>query len=364
MRNRLKLIWQRLLLDNFIVKMMKDRVLMIMYGPFFFQGLSAAIQFDLFTILSSRGPMRRSEIAQTLGISIKSARNLLTLLVSVNLIKTKFFGDSEDPTYKNTFLGKHYFNRNSPLQITSIVHWFHFITYKAMYSYFDSLKSGRNVGLKEIPGTEPTLYQRLAHQPELEKIFQSAMHQLSNLANRWVAEHIDFSSSKHVLDVGGGDGSNLCRIIANNPHLKGTVLDSKTVVENAKKNIELQGLSAKIGTFPGDCFIDPFPENVDTISFCHFLDIWSEDQDQKLLKKAYDCLPVGGNVIIFDIMEKDNGHGPLSAVITSAYFLAQATGHGYMYSAREYERWLKDAGFKNIRRQDFPDEHVSITAEK
>ena len=95
----------------------------------------------------------------------------------------------------------------------------------------------------EISGAEPTLYQRLAHHLELESIFQNAMHQLSNLANKWLAEYIDFSSSKYLLDVGGGDGSNLCVIIQRNPHLRGSVFDSKTVIEGAKTYIGSQNLS-------------------------------------------------------------------------------------------------------------------------
>ncbi len=361
---RLKLLWQRLLLDNFIVKMMKNKALMVIYGPIFFEGLSAAIQFDLFNLLATRGPMKRSEIAKALNITEKNARNMLALLVSVDIVKKKWFSSHEDPVYKNSFLAKHYFNRNSPLEITSIIGWFHFISYKAMYYYYDSVKENTNVGLKEMPGTEPTLYERLAHQPELEKIFQTAMQQLSNVANLWVAKYVDFAKYHHLLDVGGGNATNLMQIVKHNPHLKGTVFDSPTVTQRAQKNIANNNLSDRINTFAGNCFTDPFPEGVDAISFCHFLDIWSEEQNMFLLKKAYDRLPPGGKVIIFDIMEKDDGRGPHSAVITSAYFLAQATGYGYMYSAREYESWLREIGFRKINRQNFPDEHVAVTAIK
>lgn len=365
MKNKLKLFSRRLLLDNYFVTQKKKKFLTAACGFFFSEGLSAALRLDLFTLLDTNGPMRRSEIAKALNIPEKSARNLLSLLVSVDFVKLKFWSNPDDPTYGNTFLGKHYLSKKSPLEISGIIiGWFHFISYKAMYHYHDAIKAGTNVGLQELAGTEPTIYQRLAHQPELERWFQLAMHQLSNLTNEWLAEYIDFSSSHHVLDIGGGDGSNVIQIVKRNPHLKGTVFDSPTVSERANKLIANENLTDKVSIHPGNCFTDPFPKGPDVIQFCHFLDIWSEEQNRFLLQQAYDTLPPGGRVIILDIMEKDNGIGPHSAVITSAYFLTQATGNGYMYAAREYERWLKEIGFSKIKRQSFPDEHIAIVAQK
>src|SRR5262249_3820943 len=151
MKLRLGLLWERLVHDNLIARWLKYRSLTVVYGYFTFQALSTAVQFDLFTLLAEKGRMRRSEIAKALAISEKSARTLLSLLHSVDMVKTTLFSSIEDPVYESTYFGKHYLNRNSPLQITSIIESFHFISYKAMYHYYESLKTGRNVGLDELP---------------------------------------------------------------------------------------------------------------------------------------------------------------------------------------------------------------------
>lgn len=362
-RNRVGLFWRRLLMDNFVIRWAKRQAQLTIFGPVNFQGLSAAIRFDLFTLLAERGTMKRSEIARELTISDRSARNLLTLLVSGGVLKKARSKDPNDPAYRNVILGQHYLNRKSPHQITALVEMYHFIFYRGMFHYFESLKSERPEGLMELPGAEPTFEQRLAHHPELEKIFQNSMQQLSALANPWLVEYVDFSSSRHVLDVGGGDGSNVLKIVKRHPHLKGTVLDLPTVCANAKNNIARQGLSDTVDTASGDCFVDPYPNGVDTVLFCHFLHLWSEDQCRKILRNAYARLPAGGRAVIFDIMEHDDGSGPLAAAVVSAQFLAHTAG-GYMYAAREYEGWLIDVGFKIDSKLRFPDDHVTIVAKK
>ena len=46
-----------------------------------------------------------------------------------------------------------------------------------------SMVSGKNEGLCEFEGSAPTLYERLASQPHLEKVFQNAMEDISKQAN-------------------------------------------------------------------------------------------------------------------------------------------------------------------------------------
>ena len=76
--------------------------------------------------------------------------------------------------------------------------------------------------------------------------------------------------------------------------------------------------------------------------------IWSEDKNRSLLRKAYESLPVGGAVIIFNMMQHDHEAGPLSAAMGSPYFLTLATGEGMLYTWAEYKSWMKEAGFRKI----------------
>jgi ubiquinone/menaquinone biosynthesis C-methylase UbiE len=254
--------------------------------------------------------------------------------------------------------------RDNPRNFLSIIEWQHFIVYKPMYDFYESIKQNTNVGLEQYEGDEPTLYQRLTHVPHLQQIFQDAMSGISVQSNTAFAKAVDFSDVTHLIDVGGGDGSNILTIAKENPHLKASVFDSAPVCEIAKKNIASKGFSDRLGAIPGDCFKDPFPKEADCILFCHFFTIWSEKNNQALLKKAYDALPKGGKVMIFNMMQNDNEDGPIGSAIGSPYFLALATGEGMLYTWKEYTKWMKDAGFAKVDVLALPKEHGVIIGTK
>ena len=64
--------------------------------------------------------------------------------------------------------------------------------------------------------------------------------------------------------------------------------------------------------------------------------------------------------LIFNMMQKDDGTGPLSAAMGSPYFLTLATGEGMLYTWNEYETWMREAGFKTVKRQVLPRDHGAI----
>jgi len=50
------------------------------------------------------------------------------------------------------------------------------------------------------------------------------------------------------------------------------------------------------------------------------------------------------------MMARDDDSGPLSTALGSPYFLAIATGEGMLYPWKDYESWLKEAGFGRLQR--------------
>ncbi len=324
-----------------------------------FQLLWAGVELELFTLLSQEPGLSLEQISERLDLQHYPCRVLLVGLTALGLLK------KQDKGYTNAHLVERMLVKGSPDYAGEILGWQAHIVYPGMMNFLDSLRQGTNVGLENFPGKGNTLYQRLVGHPELEQTFQSAMSSLSAQANAYLVHDVDFSRFTHVVDIGGGDGSNALALARKFPSLRVTVFDSPSVCEYAKRNIADAGLQDRVATYAGEMFSDPFPEGVDAILFSHIFTIWSLDKDLALLKKSYDTLPEGGSTLIFGMMGADDDTGPLSTALGSPYFLTIATGEGMLYSWADYEEAMRQAGFLSVERvENLPLNHGVIIGTK
>ncbi|HDZ77802.1 MAG TPA: methyltransferase [Gammaproteobacteria bacterium] len=328
-----------------------DQLVLIAGGHTAFQLLWAGIELGVFSFLSRRPRAGSAEIAEESQLQLQPARILLTGLTALKLII------KDDDSYTNSGLVEQLISPDSPENMADVLGWQRYIVYPGEVDFVASLQQGRNVGLSRFQGSEDTLYERLAHDPALEKIFQDSMSSLSRSANIMLANQVDFSGIHHLVDAGGGDGTNAITLAKAHPALKVTVFDSPSVCERAAANIEMAGLTDRVSTHSGNFFTDNFPGGSDCILFSHILTIWSREHNIELLKRAREALPDGGRVMIFNMMSNDAGDGPLVTALGSPYFLTIASGEGMMYSWMEYEEFLISAGFLQSERLELPKDH-------
>lgn len=323
----------------------------ISQGHAAFQILWAGVQFEIFQLLEKKPKLGLEQIAAELSLEKQAAKILVLGLVSLDLILKN--GDE----YQNSPMAKEYLLPESPNNLIDVLGWQYHIVYPGIVDFTESLKANKNIGLRHFQGSENNLYARLAHDPKLENIFQKAMSSLSRANNRNLVANADLSQTTHLVDAGGGDATNAITLCQKNPHLKVTVFDSASVCELAQKNIDQAKMSDRIFTHPGNLFENPFPQDMDCVLLSHMLTIWSPEKNTSLLRRAYEALPKGGKVLVFNMMTNDDGYGPISCTLGSVYFLSIATGQGMLYSWKDQEGFLKDAGFKNISRQVLPNDH-------
>jgi len=344
--------------DKILLKGQIDRFYQVFGGHILFQTLRTAVQLGIFDLLEQTGPLTRGEIAKQVNAPEQPIRIVLMGLVSVGLLKKR------RDRYSNSYIARWLLVNSSPQKVTAYVELQHRVMYKGLYWMLESVRSGKNIGLQEFKGNEPTIYQRLAHDPETEQIFQKAMEELSSHANSDLQSRLNLAGVRHLVDVGGGNGTNAMALAGRWPHLKATVFDSPTVCELAKSYIAAKGMSGRVDVYPGNCFSDPFPEKADAYLFAHFFTIWGEQRDREILRKCYDSLPANGRVIIFNMMQNDNENGPLSAALGSPYFLCIATGLGMLHTWKEYETWILEAGFRKVERYKLARDHGMIVGIK
>lgn len=323
-----------------------EHLVLIAGGHTAFQLLWAGVVLGLYDKLSSRPNQTLDELVQSLELVHQPARILLIGLTALGVVRL------ENERYSNAPLTEERLVSGKTGCVAPILGWQAHIVYPGMVDFIASLKENRNVGLERFSGTEPTLYERLVHDKRLEKVFQESMSGLSKQANQFLPKVMDFSRFKHVVDAGGGGGTNALAIAHAYSNIKVSVFDSASVCELANQNIEQASMTEQVKTWPGNFFDTPFPPDTDCIVYCHILTIWSMKKNHTLLKRSYDALPENGAVVIFNMMGNDDDSGPLSTALGSPYFLAIATGEGMLHPWKDYEAILKEVGFKQIVRLD------------
>jgi 3-hydroxy-5-methyl-1-naphthoate 3-O-methyltransferase len=175
------------------------------------------------------------------------------------------------------------------------------------------------------------------------------MHSLSIFTARALADAVDFTNYRRLLDVGAGSAAfdiELCLLF---PNLFATVYDLPFVTEIAHGRITAAGLNNRIETQPGDFFADPkYPPGHDVILLSVIMHDWSEQENRAILHKCYEGLPTGGSVVISELLVDDDKTGPAPAALMSLNMLIETVG-GRNYTAAELRSWLADIGYRNIR---------------
>lgn len=321
----------------------KDLILYI-HSSAVFQLLHAGVELKLFELLHNSGRVRINKISNLLKIKEESLSTLLFGLTSLRLIS------KNKDKYQNSRLIETLFKEGEWKLFESMVMIQAYIMYPGQEYYLESLRKNSNVGIKRFSGRGKTVYERLEHNKRLKKIFYDYMEEYSKYSSPHLISKVNFSKIKSILDVGGGAGGNAISIIRRNPQIKITLIDLPLVKSLAESRIKENNFSSKITFYPANIFKDKFPNKYDAILFIHQLVIWSLEDNKILLKKAYDSLNDGGEVIIFSSISDNNKVGPLMAALDTVYFRSVAAGNGEIYSWKDYEKILKEVGFKKVKK--------------
>jgi SAM-dependent methyltransferase len=308
-----------------------------------FQVLVAGVRLGLFELLAA-GPERSvEEIRDQLRIPDHSTRALLLACASLGFVRR----DPRRGTYRNSRYVDRMFVGPERARTLPHLEAFHALMYQPFFHLTEGLRQGTNVGLQCLPGEGSTLYHRLESNPESKRIFYAWMKSIKrgSVPSRLVEA---LRGCRHVLDVGGGDGDNAIDLARQLPELRVTIIDLADTCALAAGNAAAAGLSDRIGVSPGNFLEDPLPRGADAILFAHISNIYSDETNQALVRKAADALPKGGKLILYNLISNDDQTGPWYAGFLSLYFQVLATGTGAVYPPSRYEAWFANAGFESL----------------
>jgi demethylspheroidene O-methyltransferase len=158
-----------------------------------------------------------------------------------------------------------------------------------------------------------------------------------------VLDAYDFGRHRHLLDIGGGEGTFLDAVGMRYPALSLSLFDLPAVADRARIR-----LGARAAIHPGSFLNDPLPNSADIMTLVRILHDHDDEPAAALLANAADALERGGTLLIAEPMAGTPGARPMGDAYFGFYLLAM--GSGRPRHPVEIGDMLMRVGFRKWRR--------------
>jgi hypothetical protein len=212
-----------------------------------------------------------------------------------------------------------------------------------LYTFWGSLTEALRTGEPQSEvKTGGEFFGTLYADPEKLAQFAGAMSGLSRAAGEAISAKFPFRDYGSVIDIGCAQGAVVVAIAASHGHLVGGGFDLPPVEPVFNSYVAQLGLADRLSFTPGNFFADPLP-SADVLIMGHILHDWDLDQKRLLLQKAYDALPKGGALIVYEAIIDDDRRENAFGLLMSLNMLIEA--FGFDYTGADCRGWMADAGF-------------------
>ncbi len=297
--------------------------------------LLSAIELGVFSTLAA-GPLSEEDLRAGLGLDGRGTRDFLDALVALGMLDRRADGYHNTPE-TDLFL--------DPAKPSSYIGGFLEMANTRLYPFWGDLTDALRTGepQNEIKEGED-LFAALYGDPELLRVFLTAMTGISVPSAIAIAQKFPWERYQSFCDVGTAQGSLPVHVALAHPHLAGIGFDLPPVGPIFSDFIADFELQDRVRFVPGDFFTDPLP-TADVIVMGHILHDWGTADKLRLLRLAYDAVPEGGAVIVYDSVIDDDRRRNAFGLLMSLNMLIE-TAEGYDYTGADCQAWLTEAGFR------------------
>jgi hypothetical protein len=192
--------------------------------------------------------------------------------------------------------------------------------------------------------------------PAANQMFQRRMRERTQRAYGDVAGLIRSTGPGVLMDIGGGDGFLLGRLLDESPMARGVLFDRPAVIELAARAGELDRHGGRCRLVAGDFFRE-VPAGADTHVMCSVLHDWTDEQAELILRNSRRALSPAGRLLIVEmVVPEDEGFHP--SLWSDLGMLVLAGGRER--SEAEFGALLARAGYRLDRATALPGTHFSL----
>jgi precorrin-6B methylase 2 len=216
-----------------------------------------------------------------------------------------------------------------------------------LYPFWGTLTEGLRTGQPQNEAKDEageSFFEALYADPERLAQFAHAMSSASGGAAHAIAAKFPWNDHGTVIDIGCAEGAVPVAIALAHDHISGGGFDLPALGPLFDANVARFGLADRLAFTPGDFFADPLP-SADVLVMGHILHDWDLDQKRLLLRKAYDALPDGGALIVYEAIIDDDRRANAFGLLMSLNMLIETPG-GFDYTGADCRAWMEETGFR------------------
>ncbi|GLV84546.1 O-methyltransferase [Streptomyces lavendulae subsp. lavendulae] len=297
--------------------------------------LLSALETGVFGELAA-GPLETGDLAARTGVHARVAPDFFDALVALGLLERHgaHYANSPaaaaylDPARSEAYLGGGFLDRSTGLadDLTRV------------------LRSGEALNGAH---TGRDYYESVYRTAGSVRSFQRDMTALSIDSARAIAEEFPWQDHRSLADIGCAEGALSTQVLLRHPHLTATGFDLPPTREGFLAYTAAHGLTERQVFAEGDFFKDDLPR-ADVIVFGHVLHNWDLETKKLLLRKAYEALPPGGAVLVYETLiddeRRDNAIGLILSLI-----MHMEVPEGFDYTGADCTAWMRECGFRDTR---------------
>ena len=306
-------------------------------GFVYSQILLACVQLHLFDILAER-PATTEAIALRVGLAPEAAERLLAAAAALRLVARRSGGRYGLGPLGAAMVG------NSAIG-DMVLH--HPMLYADLQDPVALLRS-------EPGGTALASYWSYASAGQPGGLgggqvagYTALMATSQPLVSGEVLDAYGVGRHRHLMDIGGGDGSFLVAAGERAPKLHLTLFDLPAVAELAQRRFQAAGMTDRARAVGGDFQQGGLPSGADLISLVRVVHDHDDAGALALLRAVRAALPPGGALLLAEPMADTPGAQASGDAYFGFYLLAM--GQGRPRTVPVLTAMLHEAGFETVR---------------
>lgn len=293
------------------------------------QAIFVAVKLGIIDALTE-GSRSGEELAAAAGLDPSALHRLLVVLANADVLR-----EVEPARFALTSMGT-LLQDGKPLRHSAVLGSELF--WKAYGELAYTVQTGQSAFQRAFG---MPIYDYLPRNPQADAAYAGAMTAATAAMAAVLTDSYDFSGVSTVVDVGGGRGALLSRILTAHPHLRGILFDRPSTVAGTPDALEIDQVASRCQVVPGS-FFEGLPAGADLYILKWVISEWADDRAAVILRNCRRAMNPSGRLLVIEPLDlPSNALFNLNMLVT--------WNGGRVRSSADLAALLRDAGFSMER---------------